>query len=303
MTSTTLALFLAFFTGTHALTDSSLPVEPTGRDASLAKVGPRGMALVFDGVDDVVTVPASDALRYPGRGGWTFELWVCPIAFPEQGETAVFGQESVGVVAHDPYSLRIHPGWFEFRVDGPNGGQGIVRFELPLGEWSHVACVYENSGRADRFMSVFVNARRVGREQVSVRMESRTDPVFMGRLVERSFSGGIDEPRVWSYAMSEPEVIAAMHADVNPSDHRLRGWWSFDEPRGGITLDRSPRGSHGLLGNPLNPHDATAPARVISSAVQKRCGRGWIPSQDPLDGDEEGHDREPSTPPPVHRGR
>lgn len=270
MTTCTLALIFALFTGPHAL-----PASPAGfavHAESEGRPGPRGLALVFDGADDVATIPASDALRYPGRGGWTFELWVRPIAYPERGETVVFGQESVGVAAHDPYSLRAYPGWFEFRVDGPNGGQGILRFELPLGEWSHVACVYENS-RAGRFMSVFINGRRAGRVKVSVRMESRTDPVFMGRLGERSFAGAIDEARVWSYAMNGPDVVGAMHAAIDPADHRLRGWWSFDEPRGGVILDRSPGCSHGLLGNPLDPRDSTAPIRVIPSIVREGCGR------------------------------
>lgn len=261
MTLTTLARGLA----SHA----SL-IDPAIHTAPEQAVYHRNSCLVFDGADDVATVPASDALRYPGRGGWTIELRLRPDAYPEHGETAVFGQESVGVAAHDPYSLRIHPGWFEFRVDGPNDGRGIVRFELPLGIWSHVACVYEN-GHAGRSMSVFINGERVDRLVVPVRMESRTDPVFMGRLGDRSFAGAIDEPRVWSYAMDEPDVARAMHADIDPSDHRLRGWWSFDERRGGIILDRSPSASHGLLGDPLDPHDTTAPARVART-VREGCG-------------------------------
>lgn len=262
MTLTTLALVLG-------LASPALLIDPAIH-AAKAPVPPQGSHLIFDGVDDVATIPASDALRYPGRGGWTFELWVRPDAYPEHGETAVFGQESVGIAAHDPYSLRIHPGWFEFRVDGPNDGRGIVRFELPLGEWSHVACVYEN-GRAGRSMSVFINGERVDRLKVSVRMESRTDPIFMGRLGQRSFRGGIDEARVWSYAMDEQDAARSMHADIDPSDHRLRGWWSFDEPRGGVILDRSSSSSHGLLGDPLEPQDTTAPARV-TNMVRRGCG-------------------------------
>lgn len=258
MTSITLALIVGLRLASHG----SL-VDPMVHAASEPTASHPGMGLVFDGLDDVATVPASEALRYPGRGGWTFELWVRPIAYPEQCETVAFGQESVGVDAHDPYSLRIHPGWFEFRVDGPNDGRGTVRFELPLDEWSHVACVYENS-REGRFMSVFVNARRAARVEVSVRMESRTDPVFMGRLGEQTFAGGIDEARVWSYAMDGPDVARTMHADIDPSDHRLRGWWSFEEPSGGIILDRGPASAHGLLGDPLDPQDTTAPVRVVT---------------------------------------
>lgn len=258
MIATTLALMLGLHIASHAFL-----IDPATHAASSPTVPQQGSRLFFDGVDDVATVPASDALRYPGRGGWTVELWVRPDSYPEQGETAVFGQESVGIAAHDPYSLRIHPGWFEFRVDGPNDGRGIVRFELPLGVWSHVACVYEND-HAGRYMSVFINGDRVDKLNVSVRMESRTDPVFMGRLGQRSFAGWIDEARVWSYAMDKPDVARSMHADIDPSDHRLRGWWSFEEPRGGIVLDRSSGSSHGLLGDPLDPQDPTAPARVTS---------------------------------------
>ncbi|MFK7882830.1 MAG: LamG-like jellyroll fold domain-containing protein [Phycisphaerales bacterium] len=100
-------------------------------------------SLSFDGHNDFVTVPACKAMSYPGTGGWTVELWVKPVAYPQSGEASIIGQESVGIAARDPWSFRIHPTYFEFRVDDANGASDSIVFDLTTGSWQHVACVYE----------------------------------------------------------------------------------------------------------------------------------------------------------------
>lgn len=223
----------------------------------------RENALAFDGTDDTVTVPACEAMRYPGTGGWTVEFWVKPVIYPFRAETAIIGQESVGVPAHDPWSVRAHPTHFEFRVDGPRGDTGRVLFDLALGVWQHVACVYRGPGtEGGMSMSVFVDGRLVSEQAVTVRMESREDPVYFGALTGTYFRGLIDDARVWARALNPEGVAGAMGGDVDPDDPGLRAWWSFDEASGPVAIDRSKRGTHAVLGRPHDPNDTTRPARV-----------------------------------------
>lgn len=219
-------------------------------------------ALAFDGVDDFAVVPACEAVRYPGTGGWSVEFWVKPVVYPFRGETSVIGQESVGVAAHDPWSVRAHPTHFEFRVDGPKGDTGRVLFDLTLGVWQHVACVYRGPGGGGMSMAVFVDGRLVAERPVTVRMEPRDDPVYFGALAGTHFRGLLDEPRVWAHALNADEVAGAMGGDIDPADPRLRAWWSFDEASGPVALDRTGGEAHAVLGRPHEPGDAARPARV-----------------------------------------
>lgn len=286
----------------------ALPVFAQDRDhadeRSRERVPTFGSALRFDGVDDVVTVPASVAPSYAGAGGWTIELWVKATAYPASGECSVMGQESVGVAAHDPYSLRVHPGCFEFRVDGtvdgsrdkPGEGRADgterVLFDLPLNEWRHVACVYAN-GQDGRWVSVYVNGRLIVRRLTEVRMESRHDPVYFGRLTGQHFAGLIDEARVWSVPLDAGGVGRAMRGEVDPRTPGLRGWWGFDEG-GPVALDRSRFGAHAVLGRPDDAGDTTAPDRVLRTEGFTPGTAGPGSGQGP--GQERGPGPAPATP-------
>lgn len=224
---------------------------------------PQARALSFDGRDDFATVPACEAMAYPGSGGWTVELWLKPVIYP-RGEVSIIGQESVGVDAHDPWSIRADRSHFVFRVDGEQGQIATLAFDLTLGVWQHVACVYADT-QDGRSMSVYLNGRLIGQQQTDVVMERRIDPVYMGALGKGRFTGLIDEARVWAGALSEGEVRLAQAGVVSGQDERLRAWWSFDEPAGPAALDRSGHHAHAVLGVPHDSNDTSAPTRAFRS--------------------------------------
>jgi len=237
---------------------------------------PVDRALAFDGRDDFATIPECDAMSYPGQGGWTFELWVKPIAYPDGREITIMGHESVGVPGRDAWSLRIHPTYFEFRIDGQQGNTDRIVFDAALGAWQHVACVFHSSAEvddtentdtddpdeSDAWMAVYINGTLVERRQTRVVIESRRDPVYFGALSGRHFRGLIDEPRVWTRAIEGDQLAAAMVGAVDESDPSLRGWWTFDEPRGALARDRSRHANDAILGRPTDPRDGSTPTRV-----------------------------------------
>jgi hypothetical protein len=223
-------------------------------------------ALALDGRDDFVTVPASEALRYPGEGGWTLELWVKPVIYPHHNVVTIVGQESVGVDARDAWSLRAHTTHFEFRVDDDHGGADAIRFDMALGIWQHVACVYENTevqGRHERWLSVYINGVLIERRKTDIEMASRHDPVYMGALGKARFRGLLDDVRVWSHAFEKDELKALRSGRIDVADVRLRGCWTFDETDGSVAIDSSKYGAHAVLGHAHDPHDHSDPARVV----------------------------------------
>lgn len=227
-----------------------------------------GRCLAFDGIDDVVTVPPAPSIAYPKKGGWSVELWVKPVVYPG-AETAIVVQESVGVVARDPYSIRAHPTHFSFRVDGVDG-QDELAFDLPLGVWSHVAAVYRDGDA--RSLAVFVNGRRAGSKATSVRIERRLDPIRIGNVGREfgqpHFTGLVDDVRLWSRPLDRKGVRAAMAGDIDRSSPDLRLWLGFDEPSdmAQIALDRSPYQNHAVLGEPSVQPNPTAPRRTLGPA-------------------------------------
>ena len=226
---------------------------------------PLDRAIALDGADDFVSVPACEAMRYPGTGGWTLELWVKPVIYPHKNEVAIVGQESVGVDARDPWSLRIHPTHFEFRVDDDHGGVDSLRFDMALGVWQHVTCVYEDTeqqGQGERWIAVYVDGTLIERRRTRIEMGSRMDPVYMGALGNARFCGLIDNVRIWSTSLGHRDIEAAVRGDIEPHDTRLRGFWAFDEPGGAVAIDSSAHRMHAILGRAHDPHDRAAPERV-----------------------------------------
>lgn len=227
---------------------------------------PEDRALAFDGRDDFVTVPACEAMRYPGHGGWTVELWIKPVVYPRDGAVTIVGQESVGTHARDPWSIRAHRTHFSWRVDDAHGESASLRFDLTLGVWQHVACVYDDHNGI-RSLSVYVNGHPIGHQTIEIEMASRLDPVYMGALGKQRFTGLIDHVRVWSAALDESEIDRSMLTTwidsytVDGTD--LRGWWAFEETSGAIAMDWSRHGSHAVLGKPHEPANTSAPTRVL----------------------------------------
>ncbi len=75
------------------------------------------------------------------------------------------------------------------------------------------------------------------------------------------FPGLIDEPAVWSAALSQPQIMEIVESGVDPTSPQLVGHWAFDKPDGQTVLDASSLGNDGFLGESETP-DSADPMRV-----------------------------------------
>jgi|GEM_PF-2813581 len=252
------------------LIQTEVLTEPTARQTyEPPHTQPRytDRVLAFDGLDDHATVPAAPSLAYPGQGGWTIELWVKPIVYPTS-ETAILVQESINVPGHDPYSIRAYPTHFAFRVDGRHGKSDELRFDLPLGVWSHVAAVYDADGH-HHTMAVYVNGDLLDRRDTPVHMETRQDPIRLGNVGREYnqpyFTGLLNNVRLWKRALTGTELAEAMAGQFRPLVFDLVLNLTFDDNSdlSPITQDRSPYDNHALLGDPISSDNHVAPIRVL----------------------------------------
>lgn len=198
--------------------------------------GRFGKALVLEGDNAVLVHGVPEIRRYQP---FSFGLWVKPRSRMERA-----------VLVHRSRSgLDAASRGFELILDGMRPSFGLAHFapgnevrirdtrELPLGEWTHLACVYDGSSRA-KGLKLYVNGVAVDAEVVHDKLYKdivyRTEwgdeadkdgvPLTMaigGRFNDASFRDGlIDEFFFHQRQISEPEVkqLALLDDDSKSED-------------------------------------------------------------------------------------
>jgi hypothetical protein len=165
---------------------------------------------MFDGVDDVIVVPHSDALN--AGTGITIAAWVHPLS-SGHGRPIAQKRNSFNV------------GGYTFETthapDGPNDGlqwvlwldDGPVRLETPAGVlqngvWQHVAATYDGAT-----MRIFVDGIQRASVAAPGRVESTDEPVVIGRNVvipAFAWHGLLDEIEIHQRALDASEIQTIM---------------------------------------------------------------------------------------------
>ena len=132
---------------------------------------------------------------------------------------------------------------------------------LTLGQWTHIACVFD-SGRT----TVYFNGKKVldnaksGRSSVtwgaygSDKAETTGSRYFWlgySYAHDRYFDGEMAEVRIWDHCLSAEEINADNHFyTVSPASEGLIAYWKMDDGEGTILKDSSPNGNDLTLDNP-----------------------------------------------------
>jgi hypothetical protein len=168
--------------------------------------GRFGSALLFDGIDDSVTIAASPTLQL--SSGMTLSAWVHPTTM-QSGWRAIV-QKDV-----DSYSLHasgdmgpLHPaGGGTF--DGM-GGYVTGPVAIPVNAWSHLALTYDGET-----LHLYVNGEEISSMPQVGGLEADTAPLQIGgNAYGEYFAGLIDEVRIYDRALSPSEIQADMDIPV-----------------------------------------------------------------------------------------
>lgn len=224
-------------------------------------------ALAFDGIGDHVDLGTGIKLG----PAFTLEAWIFPerpsgtepqALITSRGRPAASradGQAGPSVWIEGQTRLRIGFG------DGAAWNERTTTSLLSPQAWNHIAVAFD--GRALR---VFVNGRLRNKiEAVAVyengepRMRTNADGSSEPALeplagktpadaairyigaAENSFSGRIDEIRLWSRPRSEPELRSDMNQRLHGRELGLEAYWRFDEGSGSTVYDQTDRGTNG----------------------------------------------------------
>ena len=171
--------------------------------------GRFGPALSFNGVNNVVQVPASASLNV--TSAMTLEAWIFPTA--SQGGWRTIMQRQA-----DAYFLNASNSSGPLR---PSGG-GTIGSGLdyvsgttanPVNAWTHVALTYDGA-----MLRLYVNGVQAASEAKTGSIQTTTNPLWIGGNTPYGeyFQGVIDEIRIYNRALSAAEIQADMTTPIVP---------------------------------------------------------------------------------------
>jgi hypothetical protein len=205
-------------------------------------------AMMFDGVDDLVTINETANLSFSGP--LTLEAWIKTNSKSSLGagnehltDQLIMGRSDSG---HD----------FLFMVTGPDdtGNEGLLQFQAGTsvysttavddGQWHHVAAVYDGStvtlyidGQADTSYTPSQTFNNSG-----------TDLTIGGYGTERNFAGEMDDVRFWNDARTAQEIQDNYSQQLSGIETGLVGYWDFNNVNGSMVEDRSTQNNDAYLG-------------------------------------------------------
>ncbi len=207
---------------------------------------PSTSALVFDGVDDHVTMGVAPTL---GLSTFTLEAWVRRDAEGTEASTGVGGLSLVPVVGKGRgeddqttnncnYVFGFQGGVlaadFEDMADGTN--HPIVgTIAVPWNEWHHIAASYDGTTwrlYVDGQLDVQLEANAAPRSDSLQHFALGTAMDTMG-MPKGRFAGALDEVRVWNHARTDAEIAEAASATVLAGEG-LVARWALDEDDAGV---------------------------------------------------------------------
>jgi Ca2+-binding RTX toxin-like protein len=198
--------------------------------------GKYGGAVNFDGVDDLITVPAAADLNLSKN--FTIEAWVKPDALTPYDSAVTKEAGSSKTFSLIPEGDHVAPK-FEVAKTATSLNTINATSQLPLSTWSHVALTFNGET-----LRLYVNGSQVATVPQSTLYNAEGPLQIGGNLIDGEyFDGSVDEIRLYNRTLSATEVKADGEAAVgwNPQS-RLVAAYSFDESSGTVAHDAA--GAH-----------------------------------------------------------
>lgn len=159
--------------------------------------GMVGMAFEVDEDGDTTTVPKSPSLDLPAGSSFTIELWAFRNS-PSWPQHLLGKRDGCGLSGDDPDFYQVAIGLTDL------GGSAFPPATVPLGEWSHLAVVWDGPTNEVRH---YVNGAVVFSD---VRVHSGTNdaPLTIGNSGTgcARFDGWIDEVSLYGRVLSQTEI-------------------------------------------------------------------------------------------------
>jgi len=198
-----------------------------------------GQALLFDGVDDYVSL--GNSIVFNVDTAVTYEAWIRPdstsafifnkwVNFQEDKQMTYSG-DKVTFYMHNAFS----------------GVSLVSSSSVPKHQYTHVAATYDGSTAILYINGVFDTSKSVG-----FPVSNSGGVLYLAHNPDRfdnqsAFMGVIDEFRIWNTARTESEIQSTMNQSLTGNEPGLIGYWKFDEGQGTITADATSNGNNGTI--------------------------------------------------------
>ena len=231
-----------------------------GKAFSNETLVPAGLS--FDGVDDVVLVPHSDALN---QKVITVETWVKVNDFKsrktgnnDKRQFILFKKNKLDY-QNEGFAIYLDDKGKRFwvTVSSKNGIQKHIATEKNTavsGKWTHLAITAD----ANR-VSLYLDGMLAGSAETGFALNFDNEPLFIGdretpEYSELSYSGHfngqIDEIRVWDYMRSSAQILVDFNKPLTGQEEGIVLYLPFNEGRGSVSEDLAEGNSAVLINYP-----------------------------------------------------
>jgi len=205
-------------------------------------------ALQFDGTNDYIEIPDSDAWGF-GTENFCIEFWtkfssVNSISgIMRQGTASpAFWQlfwdtSNNGMIAFNAYDNNTYQADYYYR-----------NFLPDIGEWYHMAV-----SRNGADLNLYINGVNTIWTDIVYSISSNPMPNVNDGLNigidsgGKYLSGSMDEVRIWDHERTQQELLDAMYSNLAGNEPGLTAYWDFNEGSGQIVNDMSGNGHHGQI--------------------------------------------------------
>ncbi len=269
-----------FATCTLSILACQSATRPTDTDASGA-ANPGGIEASggadASGIDALTAATVNHALgfnsnyvRVPDNNlldltsAWTLEAWVKPDDASTGADQDIISKWALASTAS--YILQIDAIGRVRLVTNNGVSQSIILSGGTLGDhtWQHVAVTFSNGT-----VKFYLNGA-LDKTVNSVRTPLvSTEPVAFGRegtFQGGTFTGGIDEIRIWRVVRSKSQIARSMTKRLLGTEAGLVGYWRFDEGSGQVAADATGHGLNGRLGETTGA-DAWDPTWITATTA------------------------------------
>jgi hypothetical protein len=218
----------------------------TGVESVKVSIDPTpSKSILFDGIRGGIEIKNYHDLT--NSRARTLEVWVRPSSLI--GEQRIVGQGSSFYSSNTQISIR--NGYYHFNAKTNSGG---YFFESPIppediNAWVHLAGVYNDTTGV--FM-LYRNGEPLYFDGPPPTPYEPLDSVSwtVGSLTNNgsySFSGEIDEVRIWNVARSQSDIQNSMKIGLNGKETGLVTYLTFDESSGDFITDATGKGHYGII--------------------------------------------------------
>jgi hypothetical protein len=193
--------------------------------------GKFASAVRFDGVDDLITVPAAADLNLSKN--FTLEAWVKPDALTPYDSVLTKEAGVSKTYSLIPEGDHVAP---KAEVAKTESSMNTINAtsQLPLNAWSHLALTFNGE-----HLRLYVNGTQVASVPQTTIYTAEGATQLGGNLVDSEyFDGFVDEIRIYNRTLSATEIAADKETGIgwDPAN-RLVAAYSFDEGSGTVAHD------------------------------------------------------------------